>query len=203
MIVIEDIEQGTDAWKALRMGIPTASNFKKIITSKGAISSSRLKYLRQKAGERVNGEIRETYKNGFMDKGNEREDESRKIYEFINDVEVKQVAFGFLNENRDVGCSPDGLIGKDGMWENKNAEGDIQIERLEEGWKWKGDHYHQVQGNLWVFDRKWCDLVSYSRNFPQVIIRVKRNEDYIDTLSHEIKKFNIELDALVEKYRTN
>ena len=44
MIVVDDVEQGTQAWIELRLGIPTASQFSRIVTPSGKSSSSRDAY---------------------------------------------------------------------------------------------------------------------------------------------------------------
>lgn len=199
-MIILDCEQGTPEWDNARLSIPTSSKFKDIITTKGTISKTRKKYLYIKAGERISGEKRETYKNGFMDKGHERENESRELYEFVNDVKVKQVGFCFFDEKKEFGCSPDGLVGEDGGFENKNAEADIQLERLEEGWTGM-EHYQQVQGNLYVTGRKWWDLVSYSRGLQPLTIRFERDEEFIKKLAIEIKIFNNDIEKLVKKWK--
>ena len=198
-MIILDCKQNTPEWDIARIGIATSSSFNKIVTTKGVLSTSRKKYLYMKAGERISGEKRETYKNGFMDKGHEREDESRKLYEFVNDTKVEQVGFCFFDENKEFGCSPDGLVGEDGGFENKNAEADIQLERLEEGWSGM-EHFQQVQGSLYVTGRKWWDLVSYSRGLPQVVVRFERNEEFIKKLAVEIRIFNNDIIKLDEKY---
>src|SRR6056297_3226713 len=56
MQVISDIEQGTAAWHACRIGNPGASGMSKIITSQGKASASRTKYMYQLAGELITGE---------------------------------------------------------------------------------------------------------------------------------------------------
>ena len=40
-MIIEDFEQGSPEWFAARVGIPSASIFDKLITSKGVLSTSR------------------------------------------------------------------------------------------------------------------------------------------------------------------
>ena len=44
MNIIFDIEQGSDEWHALRAGKPTASEFSKLVTSKGEPSKSMADY---------------------------------------------------------------------------------------------------------------------------------------------------------------
>ena len=134
-----------------------------------------------------------------MDRGVEREIESRQLYEIVNSVKVEQVGFCYFDEKKEFGCSPDGLIGEDGGFETKDAAPHIHIDRLENGWA-KSQHFQQVQGCLYVTGRKWWDLVSYSRGFEPLTVRFERDEQFIKTLAIEIRMFINDLHAIVEKY---
>jgi len=199
MVVIKDIPQNSPEWDALKLGKPSASQFKKIVTSTGAPSKSRNKYLYKLAGEIVSGTKEDGFKSFDMELGHEREDESRKLYEFINGVIVEQVGFCFFDEKREFGCSPDGLVGLDGGFETKNACSEVHLDRLEHGWS-KVDHYQQVQGSLYVTGRKWWDLQSYSRGFKPITVRFERDEDFIRKLTVELRIFIKDLKLVVEKY---
>ena len=199
MVKVKDIEQGSDEWLALRVGIPTASNFDKIVTTKGERSKQRNKYLYQLAGEVVTGEPKDGYKNANMERGNEREDESRKLYEFTLDLKVEQVGFIYFNDKKLFGCSPDGLVGEDGGFETKDALPHIHLDRLENGWS-KAQYFQQVQGSLYVTGRKWWDLVSYSRGFKPVVIRYEPDSVFINSLKIELFSFVMDLKSVVKKY---
>lgn len=199
MIVLE-CEQNTPEWDQARLGIPTASEFKKIVTSKGKASASRKKYLYKLAGEKLSGEKQDGYYGSSMAKGHEREQESRELYNFIKSVDVEQVGFCFFDENKEFGCSPDGLVGDDGGFETKNAESHVQVERIEEGWS-EASHFQQVQGSLLVTGREWWDLVSYSRGLKPIIIRFERDEDFIKILRAEVNIFIRDLNTLIERLK--
>jgi len=198
-MIILDCKQGGDEWYQARAGIPTASSFSKIVDSKGNRSKQREKYLFECAGEVVSGEPKNSYTNGNMDRWHEREDESRKTYEFINSVEVIQVGFCYFDEKKEFGCSPDGLVGEDGLFETKDAAPHIHLDRLENGWP-KTEHFQQIQGGLLVTNRKWCDLQSFSRGFKPLIVRFERDEDFIKLLKIELRLFNDDLKAIIKKY---
>lgn len=199
MIILE-CKQNSPEWDVARCGIPSASSFEKIVTTKGVRSKSREKYLYQKVGEQLSGEITQGYYGSSMALGHEREDEARELYSFIHDVEVEQVGFCFFDEKKEFGGSPDGLVGESGGFETKNALPHVQVDRLENGWS-HADHYQQVQGNLYVTGRKWWDLMSYSRGIKPIIIRFERDEQFIKMLSREIQMFVDDLKLMVKKYR--
>jgi hypothetical protein len=51
----------------------------------------------------------------------------------------------------------------------------------------------QVQGQLYVTGRKWCDVVSYHPELPRVIVRVNRDDVYIALLAAALDKFCADL----------
>ena len=198
-MIILNCEQNSPEWIEARLGIPTASSFNKIVDSKGNPSKQREKYLYECVGEVVSGEPKDSYTNGNMDRGHEREEEARNAYSLIYDVEVVQVGFVFFDEKREFGCSPDGLVGDDGLLELKDAAPHIHLERLEKGWS-EAQYKQQVQGQLYVTGRKWCDLQSYSRGFQPLVIRYERDEEFIKKLAIEIRMFNDDMKTLIKKY---
>ena len=63
----------------------------------------------------------------------------------------------------------------------------------------------QVQGQLWVSGRQWCDFVSFDPRMPGnlqlLIVRVQRDEDYIKTLKTEVTKFMEEVETMEARLR--
>lgn len=198
-MIVVDCQQNTPDWDKIRCGVPSASQFDRIVTTTGARSKQREKYLYELAGERITGERKEGYKNAAMERGHEREAESRATYEFITGNKVNTVGFCFFDENKLFGCSPDGLIGEPGGFETKDTLPHIQIERLENGWSGM-EHFQQVQGGLLVTGRQWWDLVSYSRGIQPIIVRFERDEDFIKKLQIELILFSNDLNTIVKKY---
>ena len=192
-----DCQQGTDEWYRARMGIPTASMFAAVMAKRGprgGLAKTRTTYMHKLAGEICTGEAMESYSNPNMDRGKERESEARDLYAFLREVEPVQVGF-ILNGN--CGCSPDGLVGDDGMVEIKDALPHIQIARLLDGCL-PSEHKAQCQGQLLVAERQWVDFISHSRGLPPLIVRVERDEEYIRTIRDDVAQFVAELARLVE-----
>ncbi len=194
-------EQRTDDWYRARMGIPTASMFGTVMAQgkSGGESIGRASYMRKLAGEVITETPMESYTNDDMDRGNAIEPELRARYAFEADVEVEQV--GFI-KNGNKGCSPDGLIGKDGMVQIKSAAPHVMIEILMSGEVPK-KHLPQCHGELWVAERAWTDLVigSVSNKLPLFCQRLHRDETYIRRIAGAVADFNIELREMVEKIR--
>lgn len=193
-LIISMVEQGSDEWKKLRMGIPTSSNFDQIITTKGEVSKTAVKYMRKLAAERVSGTSEDGYVNDAMKRGIALEPEAIAFYELTQKVKVDRV--GFCYEEGKYGCSPDGLVGEDGMIQIKCPTAPVHIEYLQSN-IFPMDYFQQVQGELYVMNRKWSDFIAYYPGLKWLKIRVMRDEPFIQKLHFALKTFGTQLDRLV------
>ena len=199
-VEVFDCEQGSPEWFACRLGIPTASEFSAILAegkTKGSPSLTRRTYLYKLVAERLTGEPGDHYTNRHMERGKEMEAEARDWYAFATDTEPQRI--GFVRNGR-KGCSPDSLIGKDGMLEIKTKLGHLQVDVLL-GKTLPSEHRAQVQGQLWVAEREWCDFVSYWPKMPPFRLRVYRDEQYIAHLSKMVDIFCNELETVLAAIR--
>lgn len=188
------IEQGTLEWKQLRLGKFTASRFAKLMGNKSTKGYQDEIY--RVAYEKKTGNVVESYVNSSMQRGTELEPIARTAYENLKNVFVDEVPFIELNEW--VGVSPDGLIDDKGMLEIKCPEWNTHIDYLVGGklptlYKW------QVQGQLWVAKRDWCDFFSYHPDLEPLLIRVKRDEKLIKQLEERVNEAIEEVKIVMEK----
>ena len=198
-----DCQQRSDEWYELRRGVPTASSFKSVIATGrgGGPSLVRKKYMLTLAGEIITGQQTDNYSSWQMQRGRIMEMEAVEHYVLMTGDPVARV--GFIKSGR-IGCSPDGLVGESGMVEVKTCEPYVLIElrelvdRLR---RFPLEHKAQVQGQLMVSEREWCDLVAYSTSDLYCHIRTHRDEEYIAMLQEKIEQFVEELDALVESIK--
>lgn len=195
MIEVFDCEQGSDAWRACRLGIPTASEYAAVL-AKGE-GKTRRTYMMKLLGERLTGEPAESYTNAHMERGKAMEAEARQMYAFIQGVAPKQV--GFIR-NGNTGCSPDSLIDQAGMLEIKTKLPHLQLECIFQD-RLPPEHKAQVQGGLMVAEREYVDFCSYWPKLPLFVKRVYRDEDYIKTLRSEIDRFCEEMAELEAKLK--
>jgi hypothetical protein len=193
MIEVFDCLQGTPEWHACRLGIPTASEFKTVM-AKGE-GKTRRTYMLKLIGERMTGELTDSYSNAHMERGKAMEAEARDAYSFMTDIEPQIV--GFLR-NGDKGASPDSLAGDVGLIEIKTKLPHLQLEVLLSD-RVPPEHVAQIQGALWVAEREWIDFVSYWPKLPLFVKRVHRDEAYIAKLAAEVKAFNEEMLAIIEQ----
>ncbi|MFW0778395.1 MAG: lambda exonuclease family protein [Rickettsiales bacterium] len=203
MEIITDIEQGSEEWHALRYGWITASRFKDVMSNGrgGAESKTRKSYMLHLAAECLTDMRVEAFTNEHMEWGTQTEPQARSMYELESGNEVHQVAF-IRHGRLKAGCSPDGLIGDLGMIEIKCPKTTTQIETHLSG-KMPAQHKAQVQGQLWVSGREWCDFVSFDPRIngsaTYFCTRIERDEDYIAELSQKVESFEIELKELIGK----
>ena len=202
MEIITGIDQGTDEWLALRYGWITASRFKDVM-AKGQ-GKTRKAYMYHLAAEAITGERAESFTNEYMEWGTETEPQTRAMYELEAGCDVDQVSFIKLDAQNKIGCSPDGLIGDNGLVEFKCPKTTTQIETFLSG-KMPTYHNGQVQGQLWISGREWCDFVSFDPRIDgeasYFCVRVERDEEYIKELEAACFKFADELQTMVKTLR--
>lgn len=195
--VLLEVEQGSEEWFKQRLGKVTASKFGDLLRlprnkaekEAGMLSKSARTYLIQKVSEVLTGSSKEL-KTESLTWGNEIEDEARKIYELEKMVEVKQVGFIPWKLNPIVGGSPDGLVGDDGIIEIKCPDSDTFTGYLL-GNSIPKNYMAQIQGNLMITDRKWCDFIVYDprvkrEDLRMTITRIQRSAIEIDKIQNAI-----------------
>lgn len=194
MAIFDENVQGSDGWAKCRAGIPTASEFSKIITPTGKEAKQPV-YLRTKLAEWLTGGPVDDYQSKYMKDGNDLEGDARECYSFISDNKVKQIGFCYKDDNKLVGASVDGLIDDDGTTEIKCPKASTVVEYMLSGGmplKYKP----QVMGQLWILERDWCDFFIYHPSFKPIIISVERDEMYIIKLEKLVNEF---IEEMLEK----
>ncbi|MBL8677275.1 MAG: YqaJ viral recombinase family protein [Alphaproteobacteria bacterium] len=188
------IEQGTDQWRLQRCGKLTGSRFVDVLSflKSGKSSEARNKYMREVVFELMSGIPRHETSGASLAWGKEIEGYAREAYEMQTGNMVTPSEFVTSYDLNFVGSSPDGLIDYDGMIEIKcpHDEGK-HIQTLLEGMP--EEHIPQIQGNLFVTGRQWCDFISFdprqSEKYRIYIQRINRDEEFIEKLRVELVKF--------------
>lgn len=196
------MEQRTEQWHNARLGKPTSSRFNDIMTKTkaGKYGASRGNYMAELAAQRLTGERHEGFTSQAMQWGIDTEDAARLAYEFETGTEV--VEEGFVeHKTLPTGASPDGLVGDDGLVEIKCPNTATHINTLFSK-KAPKQYIAQMQGQMWITGRDWCDFVSYDPRMPAelqiIVIRVNKDPEYIARLGAEVGQFLDELDELEE-----
>ena len=189
--------QGSPEWFEVRCGMATASHFSDVMAYDcKKWGDGAKKYAMRTAVEGITKNPIPTYSNKNMEMGVEFEPIARDLYEEDQIVSVEQV--GFMEYGK-CGASTDGLVGKDGMIEIKSVLYNTMFKNIEKGYD--STYFWQMQGNMWIYNRKWCDFVSYANSFPEGkqlhVCRVLKDEAAIKRLSTRLDEF----EELVETYR--
>lgn len=188
-MILHDCQQGTQKWLELRAGMPTSSDFDKIITPGGAFSKSAGAYCNKLLVEVMLGRPLIGVSMPWMERGKEMEAEAVKYYEFQRDVVTQPIGFITTNDGR-IGASPDRLVGEAGLLEIKCPTDETQskylaahIDALLGTDGGVAEAYKvQCQGQLWVAEREWTDIEAYYPGLPEAITRVTRDEKFISTM---------------------
>ena len=197
-VIVIDCEQGSGHWKSLRRGIPTASDFGRIVTSSGRKSSQQDAFTGALLAEWVTGESDGAWQgSGDSERGRHLEPKAREYYAFFRDAEPETVGFIYKDVSRMSGCSPDALVGDDGLLE-------LKVPKLSTHIMWLGadsvprNHIPQLQGQLWVTGREWVDFCSYHPDFPPFLKRVEPDLKFQDALDFWMPEFTAQLVKLRE-----
>ena len=196
-----NVEQRSKEWFGLRKGVLTTSNFKDIITPTGKLSSKRHGLLGKLLADYFNFDLGPEVNTYWMQRGTELEPEARIAYRTMENVEVREVGFVFKNLNENVGGSPDGLIGDDGIVEIKCPAPFTYLTWLYKALKDEvipDEHIPQLQGLLWVCERKWIDFFSYLPDAPRLLLRVEADPKFQDAFDQHVPLFLKELSEAKE-----
>lgn len=202
MPVYHDCRQYSDEWDALRIGIPTSSGFEKILTPLGKTAKTETwkNYAHGIIAEKILGRRMDTFMSPWMERGQMIEQDAIGQYELMRDVDTQVIGF-VTDDLNTMGCSPDRLVGEDGLLEIKCPKPNTQVGYLIGHEKtinfenrnicisWEREYYPQLQGQLFITGRQWVDIMAYHPEFPPAILRVPRDEEYIDLLKVGLDNF--------------
>lgn len=165
-------EQYSDEWWSARRGLPTASQFGRIVGKTGKLLSGADTYIHELVAEGLLPDSgTEMFQSDAMANGSETEDEARRWYDFRNAADSKTVGLCLSGCGR-YGASPDALVGRDGLLEIKCPLPKTHIGYLASG-KLPDVYKAQVHGELLVTGREWADFMSYHPDLPPMVVRVE------------------------------
>lgn len=198
MQIYEELEQGSLEWHDARAGRATSSEFSKILTPKGRISAQAEGYANQCVSEILLQRATDILdSNYWMERGKILENDAAEFYSLTYSKELKKIGF-ITTDCGFFGASPDRLVDDEGLLEIKCPAPKTHIGYLTNKQVDK-DYYPQLQGQMYICERKWVDIISYHPELPPSVIRVKRDEEYIKKLSEELQKFK---DLMKHKLQT-
>ena len=170
------MKQRSEEWFEIRKEKMTASHAQAIASNgKGLVT-----YIREKMCSLYSSGEDIGYTNSAMENGIEQENVAKMLYEFETGHKVEDIGFVVYNEY--VGCSPDGIVG-DGLIEIKCPTDKVYFnllldKKIDSKYEW------QMQMQMLVCGKDWCDYVVYNPNFKQQLFikRVLKDEKKIEKL---------------------
>lgn len=203
MRIIQCVQYDILWWEA-RRGIPTASSFDRILTPTGKRSGQWAAYMAELAAD-----VQCQTPNFFSERGGRvgtpemeagrlAEPHARRWYAVERDLDVCEVGF-CVSDDGMYGCSPDGLVGDDGVLELKCPLPKTQVKYILKGYdKVPLEYTPQVHGHLIVTCRPWVDFMSYCPGFQCILARTEPN-DYTRLLAEAVAEFLEEYERHLKK----
>lgn len=188
------IEQNTEEWMEIRKSKFTASTFADLFMAK--TTAGYRKAIRKVVFERLTGESPESFKSEYMDRGHELEGVAKEAYELYSFETVSPG--GFFEFNEWIGASPDGLVGEDGQIEIKCPAYNTFIDYLIND-KVPTEYTYQIQGQLYVTGRRWCDFIAYHPRLPMIVKRVYPDPEIIGQIKAALGIAIDEAKFMIEK----
>jgi hypothetical protein len=202
-----DIQQNTYEWLDRRIAKVTGSSVSCVMAHQGKLDKEGLPKFGDPAKslatniaiERMTGKkvITSGYKSSDMKRGHEEEPIAIILYEDMFFISVQN---GGFYDNGKTGCSPDGLVGSNGLVEVKSVLVKAHLATIERGtfdptYKW------QCFFNLNESGREWIDFVSYCSSYPKktnlFVDRIEKG-DIVEEIEMMEKRLE-EFESLVEE----
>ena len=202
MMITHDCIQLSPAWFELRRGIPTACNFDRILTPKTMkLAAAADDFICELIAERFHlGPIHDLgpSPSKAMLHGTNTEPEARRFYAMDSGLEVQQAGFCTTDDGR-FGCSPDGLVGAEGLLELKCPLGKTHVGYLLAG-ELPSEYRAQCHGQLIVCGRQWLDFLSYVPGLPPFKVRVVP-DDFTRALMVALEQFHERLEKAIQRIK--
>jgi len=195
-----DTIQGSPEWWKARRGIPTGSQFSRIITAKkGDYAAGAKHYQAELIAEALGWQ---SGFNGTPDtaRGNMLEKEALRWLAFEHGIKTRECGF-FLSDCERYGASPDGIV----IGGIEPVE--VKCPALNTFLKWRvdgelpDDHKAQCHGEMVITGADKCYFVAYAdhEQLENWLIVVERDE-FTEKLEMHLERFCDELEAMQRKF---
>lgn len=176
-------EQRTPEWFAARRGKITASQAHVCLMA--GHTKTRRMYV-AKIADDLEGlpDFDDVDPKPWFQAGAYYEEWARGWYSFQRGIDVRMTGLVVHDRYDWIGCSPDGLLGTDGLLEIKYRSY-LRTYQQHVARGFQPSLYPQVQAQMYVCDRDWCDYVNYWRSIDHQleqghVQRIHRDQAYID-----------------------
>ncbi len=198
-----DLLQGTQEWLYARLGMVTASVVGQLVTAKTikpASNDDSRGLTALLVAERLTGYSDPVFVSADMWRGTEEEPRARDKYAETNGVDVRELGFMVRDDwGFQIGYSPDGLVGDDGLIEIKAPRAKTHLRTILSG-EVPAHHIAQIQAGLLVSGRDWCDFVSWCGGMPMFTRRVLPDQRWFDAITEAVTVLEINAYRMVAEY---
>ncbi len=193
--------QGGEEWLNLRAGRFTATDAPELMPDKRTGQAKKgLELLSfKKAAYLMTGNLPDSYQSAAMEWGKMQEPKARACYQEVTGNAVQEV--GFIELDELAGCSPDGLVGSEGCIEIKCKQDYNHLYAVCKDWI-DPDHALQMQYQLLITGRSWCDYVLFNPLFknPIYIKRVFKQADVQAQLAEGLAQGRELVNKIIKDY---
>lgn len=188
-----DIQQGSKEWFQIKLGKFSASPAAELMMKPSTAGHNNL--INRIVYERITGTTPESYTNEYIARGLELESEAIRGYEVEADQIVESV--GFVELNDWVGCSPDGLIGSNGLLQVKVPKYSTHIDYCLTC-KIPSKYLKQMQFELYVTGREYDMFYSYCPGLKNYLLKVTRDDTVVQELEDRLEIAIKEVEKRIE-----
>lgn len=197
-----DLLQGSEEWLAQRRGLVTASVVGDLITTKTmqpASNETSRGLTALLVAERITGWTDPTFMSDDMFRGIEDEPRARDIYS-KHYAPVHETGLMIREHNGiQLGYSPDGLVGADGLLEVKSRRPKIHLAHILAD-QVPAENMAQCQAGLLVSGRAWLDYISYAAGMPMWVKRVYPDQRWFDAILAAVETFETNAAEMIRHY---
>jgi hypothetical protein len=213
---LPEFQRPEDEWQKQRLGMITGSNFGKLVKtdrkggyvlSSGKVADDliyKIAWMRLlRKGAISDGLGRLSVNSASMTHGNDFEPLAVQCYEERTGNKVKYVQ-SFVEYDEWIGGTPDGYVDDDGIIEVKCPwNGGNHLQSILEQKVYNPEYVYQIQGYLWITDRKWCDFITYDPDLIDElqlnIIRVERDDNMIAGISEVMDQVKQRIQEIINQ----
>jgi hypothetical protein len=203
-ITVLTVVQGSGEWEDARRGIITASTAGRLITPRTVKAADNVESRALTvalAAERINGWTDDNYVSFDMARGHEIEPLARKVYS-DNYAPVTEAGFIIRDDwGFQIGYSPDGLVGDDGLIETKSRRPKEHLATILAD-EVPLENMAQLQCGILVSGREWIDYISYSGGMPLWTKRVTPDKRWRDAILTATNAFETAVTGIIARYET-
>ena len=194
-IIYPDMAHGSPEWLEKRKGKATASQFSRILTPAGKLSSQADGYAKELAIQCHFDTPKELEfrPNKAMQWGTDHEPEAREAYMLQTGADVVEVPFVIHHIYKELGCSPDGLV-YHALGDSLAAGLEIKCPALSTLVDWMladelpPEHMAQVHGSMVVTGLRQWDFCAYYPGAP-LFTKTAKWDTYTDKLQAALFEF--------------